>query len=160
RVPPESSAVEPSAAVPRILTLGCSFTFGDACPAEETFAFRLQSELAATVLNAGKCSYGMAQMVLLARDLIPRHKTHMVVVQYSPWLIDRSMACYLPSYYGVMPGPYFYGHDGRLEIASPVFAWVPNDFSHYRETPKSPGEFVSFAAGNAIPLKLHDDVGR
>ncbi|HEY4312934.1 MAG TPA: hypothetical protein VGN12_26015 [Pirellulales bacterium] len=160
RVPPAANASTPSADGLRILTLGCSFTFGDACPAEETFAFRLQKELQGTVLNAGKCSYGLAQMVLLARELIPRHKPDLVVVQYSPWLLDRSMTCYLPSYYGAMPGPYFCEREGKLEIARPVFAWSPQDFSHYRDTPKSFGEFLSFAARHAIPLKIHDDLGR
>jgi len=159
RVPPVH-ATSSDTSGPCILTLGCSFTFGDSCPAEETFAYRLEDQLHGHVLNAGKCSYGLAQMVLLARELIPRHHPKIVVAQFSPWLLDRSMTCYLPAYYGVIPGPYFAERGGKLEIAPPVFAWDARDFGNYRETPKSASDFLKFAAGSAIPLRIHDDLGR
>ena len=41
--------------------------------------------LGGTVLNAGKCAYGLSQMLILARRLIPRYRPDYVLVQFSPW---------------------------------------------------------------------------
>ncbi|MCH8904079.1 MAG: hypothetical protein IIA45_09220, partial [Bacteroidetes bacterium] len=40
---------------PTILFLGCSFTYGDACKAEETFPFLLGDSMNANIINAAKC---------------------------------------------------------------------------------------------------------
>jgi hypothetical protein len=146
---------------PHILTLGCSFTYGDACAAEDTFAWRLADRMGGTALNAGKCSYSLAHMLILGREQIAKFKPDVVVVQYSPWLLDRAMTYYLPAYYGRLPGPYFASNaDGKIEVRPPVFSWYAPDFAGYRTTPRGWGDFFSFALSAAIPLKIHDDLGK
>ncbi|MCD6309655.1 MAG: hypothetical protein J7M18_03010, partial [Candidatus Eremiobacteraeota bacterium] len=76
---------------PLILALGGSFTFGDMCFAENTFPFLVGKYLGGSTVNGGGCSYGLSQMLILARKLIPEYKPDIVLVQYSPWLVDRSI---------------------------------------------------------------------
>src|SRR5438477_520125 len=59
---------------PIVLALGCSFTFGAACVAEDSFAWRVAQRLDGTCLNSGVCGAGAAQMLVLARRLIPEYK--------------------------------------------------------------------------------------
>ena len=105
---------------PRILFLGCSYTYGDACLAEETFPHKVAQAVGGTELNAGRCSYGLAQMLLLAEDLIPKHRPDLLVVQYSPWLVNRAITPYAPAWLGTLPVPYFFLEETD-EIAIPGF---------------------------------------
>ena len=62
---------------PRLLALGCSYTFGYCCLAEETYPYRQAESLHVQSLNAGVCGYGAAPMLLLARRLIPQYNRNM-----------------------------------------------------------------------------------
>ncbi len=73
---------------PYVLALGCSFTHGDGCSAEDTFCDIVARRLGGTCLNAGQQAYGLSQMLILARRLIPRHRPEIVLVQYSSWLVE------------------------------------------------------------------------
>ena len=112
-----------SATIPdrKILFLGCSFTHGYGVPAEKTFAYLSSRELGAEALNAGGSGWGLAHMVLRARQEIPRVKPAWVVVQYSSWLVDRSMNFYGPTGWGKSPAPYIYPDNQKLRIHDPVF---------------------------------------
>ncbi len=96
RIPLDEAPPPSGDAGPLVMALGCSFTFGAACPAEETFPFLVAERLQGRSINAGVCSYGLAQMLLYARKIIPQYEPDLVLVQYSPWLVDRALSCYAP----------------------------------------------------------------
>ncbi|MCX6291696.1 MAG: hypothetical protein NT126_08025 [Bacteroidetes bacterium] len=103
---------------PRILFLGCSFTYGDANFAEETFPYLVEKELNGYTINAGVCSYGLSQMLELSQTLIPKYKPDVVIFQHSPWLVERALNQYGPVYFSVLPTPYF---DSQNHLVPPLF---------------------------------------
>ncbi len=98
--------------------LGCSYTYADACIAEQSFAHATAKTLNMKYLNAGTCSYGLAQMVAQARAIVPKHKPKFLVVEYAPWLVTRAQQMYAPSYFGKVPTPYF---DENAKLVKPAF---------------------------------------
>ncbi|MDQ3051623.1 MAG: hypothetical protein M3Q95_12105 [Bacteroidota bacterium] len=102
-----------------LLFLGCSFTYGDACLAEQTFPYLTAVNDSLTYINAGVGSYGLSQMFLLAQRLIPKYKPRNVIIQYSPWLVDRGTSLRAPTYYGSLFVPYFSG-EGDVQIQYPL----------------------------------------
>ena len=99
---PMAAADVAAVGAPRALALGCSHTFGAACLAEETYANNLSRVFGFRCVNAGIPSYGLSQVLILARRLIPRYKPDYVIVQYSPWLVERSQRLYAS---GALSGP-------------------------------------------------------
>lgn len=159
RIPENQNSVAASGNL-RAIALGCSFTFGAACPAEETYPYHLSTLLKFRCVNAGVPSYGLAQMVILARRLIPRFKPDYVIVQYSPWLVDRSQTYYAPSHYGRFTCPYFTKTaNGEIAIHPPVFAERVTELpiSEFRGTRSGLEDWLSFLARVGVPLYLHDD---
>ena len=144
---------------PIVLTLGCSFTYGAATHAENTFPYLVGNYFGGSTKNAGVCSYGLSQMVLIAKLLIPRHEPDYVIVQYSPWLVKRAIKPFSPSYYGKLPNPYYIGESNPV-IAPPVFQTKVFEFSidNYRNTQKGVSDFFSFFENIGFPLLLHDDL--
>jgi hypothetical protein len=143
---------------PLVLALGCSLTFGAACRAEQTYPFLVAEGLEGSCINAAACSYGLVQMLLRGRHLIPKHQPDIVLVQYSPWLVDRATSNYAPTYFGKLPVPYFYEReDGSLEIHPPVFAQSRADPLSYRTSPRSATLYCSFLFRAGLPLLVHDD---
>jgi len=144
---------------PVVLTLGCSFTYGAATLAENTFPYLVGNYLGGSTKNAGVCSYGLSQMVIIAKQLIPRHNPDYVIVQYSPWLVKRAIRPFAPSYYGKVPNPYYTEEDGNLAIKPPVFQVkvfeLPID--NYRNSQEGFFDFFSFLGNVGLPLFLHDD---
>ncbi len=49
-----------------MLTLGCSFTYGAANHAEDTFSYLVGNYFGGSTKNAGVSSYGLSQMVINA----------------------------------------------------------------------------------------------
>lgn len=146
---------------PFVLTLGCSFTFGDATPAEDTYAEVLARRLNGTALNAGKSGYGLAQMLILARRLIPRYQPDVVVIQFSPWLARRAMSGFAHVTFGVVPVPYLtQAPDGRVAVVPPAFRAAVFDlpFASFDRPDRGPGEFLSFFFEAGAPLFVHDDM--
>ena len=143
---------------PLLLALGCSFTYGAATYAEETYPYLLGQELGGTMKNAGVCSYGLSQMMILAKRLIPEYKPDYLVVQYSPWLTKRAQSAFAPTYFGKLPVPYFSGED-ELALNPPVFKALALDlpFEVYRNSPSSIADFVSFLRHVGLPLYCHDN---
>ncbi len=105
-----------------LLALGCSFTFGFGVEAENTFCNLVSDKFKLTALNAGKCSGGLAEMLILARKVIPQFKPKIVLAQYSPWLAERSTHRYGPTVQGLLPHPYFIdATPGIIKIHKPDF---------------------------------------
>jgi hypothetical protein len=146
---------------PFVLTLGCSFTFGDATLAEDTYAEVLARRLGGTALNAGKSAYGLAQMLILARRLIPRYQPDVVVVQFSPWLAQRAASGFAHVTFGVAPVPYLtQDPEGRVTVVPPAFAPVLFDlpFPRFDRPDRGAGEFASLFLRAGAPLFIHDDL--
>ena len=145
---------------PLILALGGSYTFGDACLAEEAYPYRVAEALGGTALNAGVCSYGLTQMLLRARDIIPREKPDYVLVQYSDWLAERAVSPFAPYYYGKLTVPFYTETPGAaLEMHPPPFRTMAFDvpIAGFQETPASLGDRLGFWRRVAIPLIVYDD---
>jgi hypothetical protein len=91
-------------------------------------------------------AFGLAQMVVHARQLIPELEPDYVVAQYSSWLVKRAQSFYAPSAFGTVPAPYFTEDDGRLAVHPPVF--VTNNYDvpiwDYRG-PAGVAEFLGFS---------------
>jgi hypothetical protein len=159
RIPGFESPARPLAR-PLVLALGCSYTYGDACPAEKTYPHLVAERLGATSLNAGKCAYGLAQMLLLARELIPAQRPEYVLVQQSPWLVGRGTSGFARATFGSVPVPYFTDAPSHVEIAPPVFRTRLFDLplQRYDNPRRGAGEFASFVWNVGLPLFAHDDV--
>ncbi|HET7294764.1 MAG TPA: hypothetical protein VFM88_20240 [Vicinamibacteria bacterium] len=159
RIPAYESPARPLLR-PLVLALGCSYTYGDGCPAEKTYPWLVAERLHATSLNAGKCAYGLAQMLLLARELIPRRRPEYVLVQHSPWLVGRGLSGFARATFGKVPAPYFTrGPHGELRVAPPVFRTLLFDLPLARFDNPRGGlrDFASFVWNAGGPLFLHDD---
>lgn len=144
---------------PIILTLGCSFTYGSANYAEDTYPYLLGQYLEGTSYNAGVSSYGLSQMLILARRLVPAHKPDYLIVQYSPWLIYRSITPFAPTLFGKFPNPFFYKKNDGLALHPPVFKTVAPDvpIDKYRHSPRGMIDFIAFIWDVGLPLYSHDD---
>jgi hypothetical protein len=144
---------------PLLLFLGCSFTYGDLTPAEETFAYLTGKAMGGTALNAGVGSFGLSQMLLVGSRLIPEYKPDYVVIQYADWLIDRAVNPFSPTYFGKAPSPYFFERNGNLELQRPVFDSILFDLpiDEFQQSQRGAGDFLSFLARVGFPLFLHDD---
>ena len=145
---------------PLILFLGCSYTYGDACYAKESFPYLVSRELEMNYINAGVCSYGLTQMLIVANELIPKYKPNYVVVQYSPWLSDRAANPYALTYHARLPVPYITIEEDALVINPPGFLTriyeVPLD--KYKRSEANSLDRLGFYFEVGIPLLLLDDV--
>jgi hypothetical protein len=145
---------------PSLLTLGCSFTYGEVCSAEETYTGVLSRLTGLKGRNAGVTSYGLAQMLILARRLIPQHRPAYVVVQYSPWLTQRAQNFYAHIAFGSTPVPFFVeSPGGAVSLHPPVFLSRAAAMSvdDYRGKPAGLGDYLSFLFQIGAPLLLYDD---
>lgn len=62
------------------MAVGCSFTFGDEVPDDQTWPAYLEKLTRRRVLNAGVSSYGLDQSVLRAEKLIPKYHPDVVII--------------------------------------------------------------------------------
>jgi hypothetical protein len=144
-----------------LLTLGGSFTEGFACAAEDTYPYLLGEKLGARTLSAGFGAYGLGQMLILARRLIPERKPAYVIVQYSPWLISRALNEYAPNDIGKRPQPFFYRRpDGRLDLHGPVFRTSAFDYpvADVRDHPGGRRHFAAFLFRVGFPFFVSNDL--
>ena len=149
------NAVMPNAS---LLFLGCSYTWGDFCPAEKTYAYRVANDLGAQYTNAGTSAYGLAQMLLLARQFIPKQKPKVVFVQYSPWLADRARITFFPSAFGVMPFPFIYRKANGFDIHPPFFesSLYQQESVDFKQTPSSFLDKMTFIWQIGLPVVAVD----
>lgn len=145
---------------PVILSLGCSFTYGDGICAEDTYSQLVAKYLGGKVKNAGVNGYGLSQMLILSRKLIPIHKPDYLIVQYSPWLANRSRHFFEPSFFGKIPTPYFSKEKNQIVLQPPIFQSIVQDLpiDSYRNNPPTLIDFISFLLNVGLPLFIHDDV--
>jgi len=146
---------------PYVLALGCSFTFGDSCAAEDTYTHRVARLVGGTPLNTAKGGYGLAQMLILARRDIPRYLPEYVIAQYSFWLVGRGTRGFGRSRLGVVPFPYLtLDDDGSVRVNPPLFEarGFSLPFHQYDDERVGVGSYLSFLLTVALPLHVHDDL--
>jgi hypothetical protein len=146
---------------PLVLALGCSFTYGDGCRAEDVYVHLVARELGGSELNAGKCAYGLAQMLLLARRLIPQYRPDYVLVQFSTWLPGRGTSGFARATFGRVPVPFLLLRpDGSADVHGPAFdTWVFDlPFEEFDNKERGLGEFARFFFRAGGPLFVHDDL--
>lgn len=147
---------------PRLLFLGDSFTYGQLVAAEDSFAYKTALKLGGESINAGAPGYGLAQMVLRARTLIPRYRPDYVVVQYSPWLVTRAQSEFSTDSSGLVMAPYFFDRGEGIGIALPTFTASPDVLARmakYKTSPPSLSGRLAFLGEIAFPFFLHRDAG-
>lgn len=146
----------------RMLSLGCSFTFGHLVLAEQAWPEVAGRVLGREVKNGGVCGWGLAQMLLRARDLAPTLRPDTILVQHSPWLAQRATSIFGLSQPGLGPAPYFYPRDGSFSLQTPLFASKVLDLDRTPFAGVDPAKFprARFLREFALPLFLHDDLVR
>lgn len=146
---------------PRLLFLGDSFTYGELVAAQDSFAFKTALRLHGEAINAGVPGYGLAQMVLQARRLIPKYKPDYIVVQYSPWLVTRAQLEFQQDSANMIVAPYYFDDgSGGVAIAPTAFTQPSELLSRveeYKGTPSSFADRVSFLWRVAFPFAVHRD---
>jgi len=146
---------------PLILALGCSFTYGAFCLAEETYPYLTAKSLGGSSINAGVCAYGVIQMLLEAEDLVPKYKPDYVLVTYADWLARRSLAGFTSIDFGKVPVPFFTKTaSGEITIHPALFKEKIFELpiAAFQET-SDHGILsqLSFVAKVGLPLYIHDD---
>ena len=124
------------------LTLGCSVSYGDACWAENTFAYLLSKKTSTDYINASVSGNGLSQMVINAEKIIPEKHPKYAIVQYSSWLANRSMTYYQKFLGGKFPIPYFSDKGLEEPVFSPKGLSAP--LGAFRYTPKNTWDFLKF----------------
>lgn len=158
RVPISDSSRQKPFTRPLILTLGGSFTFGDACYAEETYSYLLGNLLKGTSLNAGVCGYGLHQMLVRAKRIIPEFRPDIVVVLYAPWLVSRSIRGFSPlNIFAPHPAPYFVKSNEGIVLHPMPYpkyggSWPSKNFKGSDPNPK---DFLVFYFHRGLPVWLH-----
>jgi hypothetical protein len=158
---PDGPAADAKRRRPLVLALGCSFTYGDSTRAEHTWPHLVASDLGGTELNAGKCAYGLAQMLLLARRLIPQYRPDYVLVQFSTWLPERGTSGFARATFGNVPVPFLLlRSDGTVGVHPPVFQTLVFDlpFHEFDNRHRGMGEFFRFFFRAGAPLFVRDDL--
>ncbi|HEY7508752.1 MAG TPA: hypothetical protein VIG50_00785 [Vicinamibacteria bacterium] len=146
---------------PLVMALGCSFTYGDGCRAEDVYPHLVAQDLGGTALNAGKCAYGLSQMLLLARKLVPAYRPDYLLVQFSTWLPGRGTSGFARATFGRVPVPFLLlAEDGSASVHAPVFRTRVFDlpFHEFDNRRRGAGEFARFFTTAALPLFVHDDL--
>jgi hypothetical protein len=147
-----------SHARPLILALGCSFTYGYATRAEDTYPYLVGQGLNGESKNAGVAGYGLCQMFLRAKKLLPALKPDYLLVQYSPWLVDRAQTPFQELHIGRIPTPYFYEKDSHFAVHPPVYPTMVFDFPFDRYI-TAQGKWIdgwSFYWNVSVPLWVSD----
>jgi hypothetical protein len=132
--------------------LGCSFTFGSACKAEDTFPYIVARESGKNYVNAAVGGYGLAQMYLQAKQLISKYKPKYLVIQNSPWLILRGVSEFAPSRGGYMlPVPYFADRGEFFEVEKPIYKSSIGKLFPARDRRLFSGNVLSYYFQRGIP---------
>jgi hypothetical protein len=140
-----------------LLFLGCTFTYGDACYAEETFPYLVAKETNLSYINAGVCSYGLAQMLILAEKLIPKYKPQYIIVQYSSWLAARGVNVYAPIDFVYLSNPYFIKKDNKYTLEYPAFKSQAFDLDGEKVKKMYANNFMRFLFEKGVLFYLKED---
>jgi hypothetical protein len=99
-------------------------------------------------------------MLIQARRLVPELRPDYLVVQYSDWLVDRSLSELSPSLFGAWPTPYFYdGEDGEFLLHPPIFPTRRPELSveEFRDSPSGMVDRLRFFWQVGLPQFVWDD---
>lgn len=140
---------------PLTMFLGCSVSYGDACWAEDAMSHWVGKGLQGDYINAAGSGYGVSQMILKAREFVPKYKPNYLVVQYTEWLPDRSTNTYQTFFGGRFPIPYISNKGLEMPVFSPRGLNTP--FLEFHKTPVSTWDFLKFAARIA-PNFVYQDI--
>ena len=113
-----------------------------------------------TALNGGLGSYGLSQMLLRAEQLVPKYRPEYLLIQYSSWLVTRSIMYFDEPISGKRAKPYFFiKKDDSLLIHPPVFEnnMFSYNISAYRNQNKGFLDFAEFFIEIGCPLFLFND---
>lgn len=108
-----------------VMSIGCSFTYGDSVEAEQTFTWLLANKLGLPAYNYGLCSSSYATMImrlklLKEKNILPELKPRILILGAGNWLVDRSLSPFIPSGSNIaMVFPYIIKKHGCLQIHSP-----------------------------------------
>jgi hypothetical protein len=143
---------------PRILFLGDSFTYGQLVSFDKTFAYQTAAKFGGQSINAGVPGYSLAQMLMHAKQVLPKYQPDYLIVQYSPWLVLRAILGWIPGESQMVMGPYFSASDDTLTVAPAPF--VPtrsllDRIDKYRSTTKGFWDAISFFTEVGIPFYVH-----
>lgn len=143
---------------PQDLFLGCSFTFGDFLPAEQTFPYLTAQRIGHNYDNTGASAYGLVQMYLRAKELLPKQQYSYVFIQYSPWLADRAMSLTGPTLSGYYPFPYFSDKGGVFESRPVAFnsSFRGNEINLKKYRGRSYDGKWEFIGEVGIPVEIFD----
>ena len=113
-----------------VLSLGCSFTFGDEVEAEQTFTYILGELLGRPSYNYGVCSYSYASMIRkmqkLDRDgIIRKLEPQILVLGMGEWLTHRSLNPFFPT---DMIMQFGYPYIGKNKKTGEIVIKQPADF--------------------------------
>jgi hypothetical protein len=143
-----------------LLALGGSWT---TMPLPRNYTQVAARLLDATPVVGGWGSYGLSHFVIMARKYVPSVKPDYLIVQYSQWSHRRAMQVFAPTFFGVLPNPYFYEDDAQeLVLHPPVFLTNAYDlaFRHFAETERSLGDLPAFTLQVGLPYFVHNDLNR
>jgi hypothetical protein len=140
------------------LFLGCSFTFGDFLPAENTYSYLTAKTLQHEYINCGRSAYGLAQMYQIANTLVPKEKFTYVFIQLSPWLADRAMSLHGPTFFGYRPFPFFSKKGDSFEVIPPSYTTTmyKTNSTNWRESKMSYGEKLKFTFTDGMKIEVVD----
>jgi hypothetical protein len=107
-----------------ILSVGCSFTFGDGVECEETFSYLTAKRLNLPSYNYGVCSYSYAGIILQLEDLqqrgiLEKLKPSLVILGAGSWLSGRSLNPFYPTPDLQFAYAYIGKKDNRLQVMQP-----------------------------------------
>jgi hypothetical protein len=164
RIPEDNLAVAtrnpgPGPTGGKILFLGDSFLFGQGVECQDTAPYLTGQIMGWESLNASSLGYSLAGILLQARELIPRYRPDVVVVQWIDELRDRAQDYFAPMVCRHVPVPFFVDGGSGIEIHPPVFA-PPSRFlsySKFTRTRVSAGDFARFFVEIALPLAMAED---
>jgi hypothetical protein len=140
-----------------LLFLGCSFTYGDACYAQDAFPHIVATKTNLTYINAGVCSYGLSHVLIIAQRIIPLYRPKYLVLQFSEWLAARSTNVYAPSNYAYLPNPYFYLKNNTYNLEYPVFKTQALNLDTKQIRDQYKNNFIKFFFSKGILFYLKED---
>jgi hypothetical protein len=115
------TAIEPGG----VMSVGCSFTYGDGVQAEQTFTWLLADKLGLPAYNYGLCSSSYTTMIMRLKlmkenNILNILKPRILILGAGNWLVERSLSPFIPSGSDIpMVFPYIAKKYGHLQILFP-----------------------------------------
>jgi hypothetical protein len=130
-----------------VLYLGCSFTFGYGCRAEDTYPHLVSKTNGVSYINAAVSAHGLSQIYLLAERLIPQYRPRFVVLQRSSWLPYRGIDPFNRVDQGLLTVPYFSNPSENPRLLFPIEKSLVFELVEARESGKLSSCMLQFLFG-------------